>query len=225
MISSDSSRRRFLRTAAAAAPLSALGALAPPASARPRPPRHWSGDWPADLTDAVERAMPVAADWAREARWPYGAVLVDVGGGAVVAGARNTTDIFGDPTAHAEVNLLRKAAEAGLDLSSHVVVATAEPCAMCAGALLWSRVWGVAYGTSVAKLITYGISQIDLSFTAIAERSRLTGQPAVACDVRPDLTDPLYRRLMGPTADAAHRSARRRPPAHRGGPVRTIEYV
>ncbi|MBD0743969.1 nucleoside deaminase [Streptomyces sp. CBMA152] len=200
MIPSNSSRRRFLRTAAAAAPLSVLGALAPSASASPR---HWSGDWPADLTEAVERAMPVAVDWARQARWPYGAVLVDADSGAIVAGARNTTDISHDPTAHAEVNLLRKAAEAGLALPSHVVVTTAEPCAMCAGALLWGKVRGVAYGTSVAKLISYGIPQIDLSFTAIAERSRLTGQPAVACDVRPDLTDPLYSRLMGPTGDAA----------------------
>ncbi|WP_189957989.1 nucleoside deaminase [Streptomyces alanosinicus] len=146
--------------------------------------------------------MPVAVDWARQARWPFGAVLVDAGSGAVVAGSCNTTDNTGDPTAHAEVNLLRKATDAGLDLPSHVVVTTAEPCAMCAGALLWAKVRGVAYGTSVAKLISYGISQIDVSFTAIAQRSRLTGHPVVACNVRPDLTDPLYRRLIGETGDA-----------------------
>lgn len=191
MISSYTSRRRFLRTAAATAPLSALGAFAPPASARPQ---YRSGDWPADLMDAVERAMPVAVDRARQARWPYGAVLVDTDSGAVVAGARNTTDISGDPTEHAEVNLLRKAAEKGLDLSSHVVVTTAEPCTMCAGAILWGEVWGVAYGTSVDRLISYGNPQIALSFSDIAGRSRLRGRPAVVGDVRTDLTDPLYRR-------------------------------
>ncbi|MEV6671915.1 deaminase [Streptomyces sp. NPDC051162] len=193
MTSSTGTRRRFLRTAAAVAPLSALGVLAPPVSARPR---YRGEDWPADLKDAVERAMPTAVDWARQARWPYGAVLVDIGSGAVVAGARNTTDLSGDFTAHAEVNLLREAAEARLDLPSHVVVTTAEPCAMCAGALLWGKVWGVAYGTSVAKLISYGVPQIDLSFTDIARRSHVAERPAVAGDVRADLTDPLYRRRM-----------------------------
>ncbi|MCC3769023.1 deaminase [Streptomyces sp. UNOC14_S4] len=192
MISPNASRRHFLRTAAAVAPLPALGAFAPPASARPR---HRSGDWPADLEDAVERAMPVAVDWARQARWPFGAVLVDTGSGAVVAGARNTTDLSGDATEHAEVNLLRKAAEEGLDLSSHVVVTTAEPCAMCAGAILWAKAWGVAYGTSVARLISYGMPQIDLSFADIARHSRVAEPPAVLGDVRADLTDPLYRRF------------------------------
>lgn len=190
----EASRRHFLRTAAAAAPLAALGTPAPPASAEPQ---RWSGDWPAPLRDAVARAMPAAVDRAREARWPFGAVLVDVSSGAVVAGARNTTDVSGDPTEHAEMNLLRKAVAMDLGLHTHVVVSTAEPCAMCAGALLWGEVRGVAYGTSVAKLISYGIPQVDLSFTDVARRSRLkTGRPIVAPDVRPDLTDPLYRDLM-----------------------------
>ncbi|MFI1800160.1 nucleoside deaminase [Streptomyces sp. NPDC020379] len=147
--------------------------------------------------------MPAAVDQARRARRPYGAVLLGTGSGAVVAGARCTTDISGDPTAHAEVNLLRKAAEAGLDLASHVVVTTAEPRPMCAGALLWGKVWGVAYGTSVTKLISYGIPQIDLSFTAVAQRSRPMVRPAVACDVRSDLTDPLYSRSTGPAGETA----------------------
>ncbi|MGK5543855.1 nucleoside deaminase [Streptomyces sp. URMC 127] len=137
--------------------------------------------------------MPVAVEWARLAPWPFGAVLLDADSGAVVAGARNTSDKSGDPTAHAEVNLLREAAAAGLHLPAYVVVSTAEPCAMCAGALLWGRVRAVAYGTSVAKLISFGVPQIDLSFAEIARRSLLT-HPAVAGDVRPDLTDPLYRR-------------------------------
>ncbi|WKU42819.1 nucleoside deaminase [Streptomyces sp. VNUA116] len=207
MTFSYASRRHFLRTAAAvAAPLPAMAALAPAASAAAsdgsRSPHRsagqlegWTGEWPQHLKDAVERAMPVAVEWARGARWPFGAVLLDAGSGALVAGARNTTDKTGDATEHAELNLLREAAEAELHLPSHVVVTTAEPCAMCAGALLWSGVRAVAYGTSVAKLISFGVPQIDLSFDEVVRRSLLKRRPAVAGDVRTDLTDPLYRGL------------------------------
>ncbi|MBH1937671.1 nucleoside deaminase [Streptomyces sp. AV19] len=195
MTSPEASRRHFLRTAAVAAPLPVLGALAPPASPRSTEERQWTGHWPAHLKDAVVRAMPVAVEWARPARWPFGAVLVDAASGAVVAGARNTTERSGDPTAHAEVNLLREAAAAGRDLSAHAVVSTAEPCAMCAAALLWAEVPAVAYGTSVAALLSYGVPQIDLSFDGIARRSELPApRPAVGRGVRTDLTDPLYRR-------------------------------
>ncbi|MCQ8772936.1 nucleoside deaminase [Streptomyces telluris] len=199
----QASRRHFLRTAAAAAPIPALGALAPAAHAesgadgfpaRSAEGRQWIGEWPAHLKEAAVHAMPVAVEWARRARWPFGAVLLDAGSGAVVAGARNTTDLSGDDTAHAETGLLREAAAAGRHLPGYAVVSTAEPCAMCAGALLWAGVRAVAYGTSVARLISYGVPQIDLSFTEITRRSLLS-RPAVGRDVCSELTDPLYRDL------------------------------
>ncbi|MEU5191301.1 nucleoside deaminase [Streptomyces klenkii] len=144
-----------------------LLAAAPGARALDRPRAHVrTGTWPPGLEAAARRAMPAAVDYAR------------------------------DPTAHAEVALLRKAAAAGLHLPDHAVVTTAEPCAMCAGALLWSKVRAVAYGTSVEKLISYGVPQIDMSFAEIAGRSLLPRPPALAGDVRCDLTDPLYRDLM-----------------------------
>lgn len=181
------SRRHFLRAAAvAAAPL--------PVIATPAEGKRWTGDWPAHLKDAVERAMPVAVEWARPARWPFGAVLVDVTSGAVAAQARNTTERDGDRTAHAELNLLREAAGSGLHLPSYAVVSTAEPCAMCAGALLWTGVRAVAYGTSVAALASYGVPQIGLSFAEIAGHARMP-RPALGRGIRTDLTDPLYRGL------------------------------
>ncbi|MBF6045564.1 hypothetical protein GO001_10065 [Streptomyces sp. NRRL B-1677] len=191
---SPASRRRFLSGAVAAG--GGLLAAAPGARALDRPRPHVrTGTWPPGLEAAARRAMPAAVDYARAAgRWPYGAVLVDVAGGHVVTGASN--DSGHDPTAHAEVALLRKAAAAGLHLPDHAVVTTAEPCAMCAGALLWSKVRAVAYGTSVEKLISYGVPQIDMSFAEIAGRSLLPRPPALAGDVRCDLTDPLYRGLM-----------------------------
>lgn len=186
------SRRRVLSlTAATAAPLS-LTRAAP--SARPRTPDPgWSGDWPPPLRDAVLRAMPAAVEYARAAaKWPYGAVLVDAATGAVVAGAGNTGE-SGDLTAHAETNLVREAVAGGFDLSEHVVVATAEPCPMCAGALVWCGVRGVAFGTSVAQLVGWGVPQIDVPADEIFSRARGLSRPALARGVRADLTDPLYR--------------------------------
>ncbi|MFC5720516.1 nucleoside deaminase [Streptomyces gamaensis] len=185
------SRRRFLRTAAVTAAAAPLPVLAAPAVGAER----WSGHWPDRLKEAVVRAVPVAVEWARPARWPFGAVLVDADGGEVVAGARNTSERSGDSTEHAELNLLRQAAAAGYDLSAHVVVSTAEPCPMCAGALVWSGVRGVAYGTSVRGLIGFGVPQIDVSCDLVVRRSLLPHPPALGRGIRTDLTDPLYQNL------------------------------
>ncbi len=159
------------------------------------------GDWPSPLRAAVRAAMPVAVRHARaSAKWPFGAVLVDPADGAVVAGAGNSSE-SGDPTAHAEVNLLRSAAAAGIDLPGHVLVSTAEPCPMCAGALLWGGVRAVAYGTSIARLIAWGVPQIDVPLTELVRKSLLP-RPSVARAVRTEITDPLYRSLSRATGDS-----------------------
>ncbi|PNE30794.1 hypothetical protein AF335_27575 [Streptomyces eurocidicus] len=140
---------------------------------------------------AVADAMAEAVRYARAAHWPFGAVLVDPADGAVVMGVGNTSE-GGDATAHAEMNLLRRAAAAGVPLRSHIVVSTAEPCPMCAGALVWSRVRGVAYGTSIAHLVAVGMSQIEVPFADIVDASTMP-RPSLAHHIRTDLTDPLYR--------------------------------
>ncbi|MEU1307979.1 nucleoside deaminase [Streptomyces cinnamoneus] len=190
MTSLTPSRRSFLTiTAAGAAAAAAPLPLAPAVSAD----TGWTGDWPPRLRAAVRRAMPAAVEYARSSvKWPFGAVLVDAATGAVGPGAGNTTE-SGDPTGHAETNLVRLAAADGIALSGHVVVTTAEPCAMCAGALLWGGVRGIAYGTSVAKLIAWGMPQIDVSVDELIRRTRGLRHPALAREVRAGLTDPLYR--------------------------------
>ncbi|MBZ6475312.1 nucleoside deaminase [Streptomyces griseocarneus] len=138
--------------------------------------------------------MPQAVTCARTARWPFGAVLVNVNSGELVARAANSVE-SGDATAHAEVNLLRAAATRGLRMPEHAVVSTAEPCPMCAGALLWAGVRAVAFGTSNARLTALGLPQINMPFTSIARHSSLGPPPAVAGGVRTDLTDPLYEEM------------------------------
>jgi tRNA(adenine34) deaminase len=83
---------------------------------------------------------------------PVGAVLLDPAG-ATVAAAGNERELAQDPTAHAELLALRRAAEA-LDswrLIDHTLVVTLEPCTMCAGALVLARVSRLVFGAYDAK--------------------------------------------------------------------------
>jgi tRNA(adenine34) deaminase len=82
---------------------------------------------------------------------PIGAVVV--GGGEVLAAARNERELRGDPTAHAELLALR-AASAKLGtwrLLDTVLYVTLEPCAMCAGAIVLARVPRVVFGADDPK--------------------------------------------------------------------------
>jgi tRNA(adenine34) deaminase len=77
---------------------------------------------------------------------PVGAVtLVD---GQVVAARHNERELRGDPTAHAELLVLRDTAQVlgGWRLSEVTLVVTLEPCPMCAGALVASRLGGLVFG-------------------------------------------------------------------------------
>lgn len=76
----------------------------------------------------------------------YGALLVDADG-KVLMDAENTRFTDNDVTAHAELNLVRAATHAfGPDiLAGATVYASAEPCAMCAGAIFWSGVKRLVY--------------------------------------------------------------------------------
>ncbi|HLG92248.1 MAG TPA: tRNA adenosine(34) deaminase TadA [Acidimicrobiales bacterium] len=77
---------------------------------------------------------------------PVGAVAL--AGGQVVAAARNRRELDADPTAHAEVLLLRAVAASlgSWRLGGLTVVVTLEPCAMCAGALVAARVSRLVFG-------------------------------------------------------------------------------
>ena len=80
---------------------------------------------------------------------PIGAVIVDSAGETLsVAGNRTRTDC--DPTAHAEILALRRAAWVigNYRLTDLTLYSTLEPCAMCAGALIQARIKRLVYGAT-----------------------------------------------------------------------------
>lgn len=103
---------------------------------------------PADVA-----AMQQALEFARQSllagadEVPVGAVVLGPEGNVIAASA-NRTEALTDPTAHAEVIVLREAAQARGDvrLTGCTLVVTLEPCPMCAGAAGWARVDRVVFG-------------------------------------------------------------------------------
>lgn len=83
---------------------------------------------------------------------PVGAVLCDAAG-SVIASGFNQPISSSDPTAHAELAVLREAARklANYRLPGTTLVVTVEPCLMCAGALVNARVARVVYGAREPK--------------------------------------------------------------------------
>ena len=79
---------------------------------------------------------------------PFGAVIVK--DAEVLAAAHNEVLKTKDPTAHAEINVIREASSKlqNFDLSGCELYTTCEPCPMCLGAILWSRIDKVYYGAT-----------------------------------------------------------------------------
>ena len=76
---------------------------------------------------------------------PVGALVIDPSG-KIIATGTNEREAKSDPTAHAEIVALRKAATNGWRLDNHTLVVTLEPCAMCAGAIAQARISKVIFG-------------------------------------------------------------------------------
>jgi len=105
----------------------------------------------AEDADWMRQALDEARAAERRGEVPVGAVLVR--GGECVARGGNRTIADCDPTAHAEIIVLRQAARAAANhrLEGTTLYVTVEPCAMCAGAIVQARVARVVYGADDPK--------------------------------------------------------------------------
>ena len=93
---------------------------------------------------------------------PFGAVIVR--DGQIVAEAVNTVTAALDPTAHAEVNAIRKAAKAlgTFSLAGCQLYSSCEPCPMCLAAAYWARVDAIFYGASASAAARAGFDDAFL---------------------------------------------------------------
>jgi tRNA(adenine34) deaminase len=99
----------------------------------------------------MQRALAMAREAAGHDEVPVGAVVVSASGEAFEE--RNRTRELSDPAAHAEVLAIRRAAACQGDwrLEGHTLYVTLEPCTMCAGAIVLSRIERVVFGAFDAK--------------------------------------------------------------------------
>jgi tRNA(Arg) A34 adenosine deaminase TadA len=93
---------------------------------------------------------------------PFGAVIVHGETGVVVAEGFNRS--AENPTWHGEIDALNRCARthAGIDWSPLVLYTTAEPCPLCAAAILWAGLRGIVFGSSIPFLQGLGWWQIDI---------------------------------------------------------------
>lgn len=95
----------------------------------------------------MDRALDLAREAAAHGDVPVGAVVTDAAG-TVIGEGRNLREATHDPTAHAEIVALRRAAASvgSWNLDGCTLVVTLEPCVMCAGAVLQSRISRLVFG-------------------------------------------------------------------------------
>ncbi|MFH9420106.1 tRNA adenosine(34) deaminase TadA [Streptomyces sp. NPDC017529] len=129
-------------------------------------------------TAAMRRALDEAALAPGTGDVPVGAVVLSADG-TVLGTGRNEREATGDPTAHAEVLAIREAARAvgAWRLTGCTLVVTLEPCTMCAGAIVLSRLDRVVYGAADEKAGAAG------SLWDVVRDRRLNHRPEVITDV------------------------------------------
>jgi tRNA(adenine34) deaminase len=135
-------------------------------------------------------ALEEAAAAAEHGDVPIGAVLVK--DGAVVAAAGNERQLRQDPTAHAEILVLRAAAEklGTWRLDDTTMYVTLEPCPMCAGALVLARVKRLVYGPQDPK------AGAAMSLYNIVQDPRLNHETQITPDVLAEESVTLLREFF-----------------------------
>lgn len=101
----------------------------------------------------MQAAMEEAKAAALRGEVPIGAVLVDSRTGQIAARAGNNTIASSDPTAHAEIMVIREgcAKEGAQRIPDYDLYVTLEPCAMCAGAIAFARIRRLVFGAQDPK--------------------------------------------------------------------------
>jgi tRNA(Arg) A34 adenosine deaminase TadA len=131
----------------------------------------------------VKQAMAEAERAAQECNYPFGAVMADAQGRVIVT-AHNTQNSDRDPTAHAEINLIRELAKryTSDELAAFYLVSNAESCSMCMSAAIKAGIIHYVFGApseghmepylTVADILGYCRVKLDVTFGVLAEECR-----------------------------------------------------
>jgi tRNA(Arg) A34 adenosine deaminase TadA len=120
--------------------------------------------------DFMHKAIETARVAIAEGQMPIGAVLVM--DGQILLSAHNSVWGDIDPSAHAEMNGIRKAARklGRIALSGCTVYCTLEPCPMCLAACHWAKIDRIVYGADIADAKAAGFSELRLPAIELARQ-------------------------------------------------------
>jgi len=133
----------------------------------------------ASADEAMVQAIALAKQATARGDVPVGAIVLDPDG-VVIGTGFNTREGEGDPTGHAEVNAIRAAAKVVGEwrLEGCTLVVTLEPCTMCAGAIVASRLERLVFGAFDEKAGAVG------SLWDVVRDRRLNHRPEVISGIR-----------------------------------------
>ncbi len=139
----------------------------------------------------MRQALDLALTAADSDDVPVGAIVVDTGG-VVIGRGRNTRERDADPTGHAEIVAIREATAALGEwrLEGCTLVVTLEPCTMCAGAIVASRLERLVFGAFDDKAGAVG------SLWDVVRDRRLNHRPEVVSGVLADESSALLRQFF-----------------------------
>lgn len=139
----------------------------------------------------MQRALALAKQAEKAGEVPVGAVLVKAG--EVIAEGWNRPISDSDPTAHAEIVALRKAAESlgNYRLPDTTLYVTLEPCPMCAGAMVHARVARLVYAASDPRTGAAGSVMNVLSYPDLNHQVEVEG--GLMADVSAEMLQEFFR--------------------------------
>lgn len=105
--------------------------------------------------DHLEQAIALSLEARQEGKHPFAALVVAADGTVLAQAGNNSLPPAGDPTQHAELRAAQLAARAAAPevLAGATLYSSAEPCAMCAGAIYWCGIGRVVYALSEHRLL------------------------------------------------------------------------
>ena len=109
-----------------------------------------------EKNEFMQRAIDLSDESVKTGGGPFGAVIVKAG--KIIAEASNSVTKENDPTGHAEINAIRKAASLlkDFDLEGCEIYSSCEPCPMCLGAIYWAHLDRLYFANTQADAAEIG---------------------------------------------------------------------